>query len=61
MNKQEKFVRDAQKAAGTGDAWDYDLPHAMQALIDNGQYDEILVVWNVQSGAITTSEVNPAP
>lgn len=36
MNKQEKFVRDAQKAAGTGDAWDYDLPHAMQALIDNG-------------------------
>jgi len=36
MNKQEKFVRDAQKAAGTGDAWDYGLPHVLQGMIDNG-------------------------
>jgi polar amino acid transport system substrate-binding protein len=34
---------------------------AFQTLIDNGQYEQILKVWNVQSGAITESEVNPAP
>jgi len=36
MNKQEKFVRAAQKKAGTGSAWEYDRPHVMQTLIDNG-------------------------
>jgi polar amino acid transport system substrate-binding protein len=34
---------------------------AFQTLIDNGQYEQILTVWNVQKGAITKSEVNPAP
>jgi polar amino acid transport system substrate-binding protein len=34
---------------------------AFQTLIDNGQYKQILEVWNVQNGAITKSEVNPAP
>lgn len=36
MNKREKFVRAAQKKAGTGSAWEYQYPHAMQALIDSG-------------------------
>lgn len=36
MNKQEKFVREAQNKAGTGAPWEYDRPQAMQALIDSG-------------------------
>ena len=32
---------------------------ALQKLIDDGTYLEILTKWGVQSGAITTSEVNP--
>ncbi|WP_127361611.1 ABC transporter substrate-binding protein [Actinacidiphila soli] len=33
---------------------------AVQALIDNGTYKNILAKWNVQAGAITTSQVNVA-
>ena len=33
---------------------------AFQKLIDSGDYAKILEKWNVQSGAIKTSEVNPA-
>ena len=33
---------------------------AVQKLIDDGTYLEILTKWGVQGGAITTSEVNPA-
>jgi len=33
---------------------------AFQKIIDSGEYAKILEKWNVQSGAIKTSEVNPA-
>ncbi|HYO20593.1 MAG TPA: ABC transporter substrate-binding protein [Dermatophilaceae bacterium] len=33
---------------------------AVQKLMDDGTYKEILAVWGVEDGAITTSEVNPA-
>jgi polar amino acid transport system substrate-binding protein len=33
---------------------------AIQKLIDDGQYKQILTVWGVEQGAITTSEINPA-
>jgi len=33
---------------------------AIQKLIDGGQYIQILTKWNIQGGAITTSEINPA-
>jgi polar amino acid transport system substrate-binding protein len=33
---------------------------AVQSLIDGGQYLEILKIWGLESGAIETSEVNPA-
>ena len=32
---------------------------ALQKLMDDGSYLQILTTWGVQSGAITTSEVNP--
>ncbi|ONI73481.1 ABC transporter substrate-binding protein [Actinosynnema sp. ALI-1.44] len=34
---------------------------AIQALIDDGTYKKILEKWGVQQGAVTKSEVNPAP
>ena len=34
---------------------------AFQSIIDSGAYEAILKNWNVQSGAIETSEVNPTP
>ncbi|CAM3924709.1 ABC transporter substrate-binding protein [Kibdelosporangium persicum] len=34
---------------------------AIQSLIDDGTYKKILEKWGVQQGAITKSEVNPAP
>lgn len=33
---------------------------ALQALIKDGTYKKLLTKWNVQQGAITTSEINPA-
>lgn len=33
---------------------------AVQKLIDDGTYLDILTLWGVQGGAVTTSEVNPA-
>lgn len=33
---------------------------AMKVLIDDGTYKKLLTKWNVQQGAITTSEINPA-
>lgn len=33
---------------------------AIQALIDDGSYKTILEKWNLQDGAVTTSEINPA-
>lgn len=33
---------------------------AVQKLIDDGTYLEILTAWGVEGGAVTTSEVNPA-
>lgn len=32
---------------------------ALQSLMDSGVYKQILTEWNVQDGAITTSEMNP--
>ncbi len=32
---------------------------ALQSLMDSGVYKSILTEWNVQDGAITTSEINP--
>lgn len=37
MNKLERAIRAKQKDAGYGQPWDYQYPHAMQSLIDNGQ------------------------
>ncbi|MBE1466642.1 ABC transporter substrate-binding protein [Kibdelosporangium phytohabitans] len=34
---------------------------AIQALIEDGTYKKILEKWGVQQGAVTKSEVNPAP
>jgi len=34
---------------------------AVQKLIDSGAYTQILKTWNVDSGAVTTSEINPTP
>ncbi|NUO61088.1 MAG: transporter substrate-binding domain-containing protein, partial [Hamadaea sp.] len=36
------------------------LRAAVQSLIDDGSYLQILQVWGVESGAIKTSEVNPS-
>lgn len=33
---------------------------ALQQLMDNGAYEEILKAWGVQDGAISTSQINPA-
>ena len=33
---------------------------AVQSLIDGGQYEAILAEWGLESGAIETSEINPA-
>ncbi len=32
---------------------------ALQKLIDDGTYQEVLKGWGVEAGAITTSELNP--
>jgi polar amino acid transport system substrate-binding protein len=44
------------KASGLGEP----LMMAVQALIDDGTYGEILAAWGVESGAITTAEINGA-
>ena len=36
------------------------VQQAVQKLIDDGTYDKILDTWGVSSGAIKTSEINPA-
>jgi hypothetical protein len=33
----EQMVRDAQREAGKGEAWEYGLPAVMQGLIDSGE------------------------
>jgi polar amino acid transport system substrate-binding protein len=33
---------------------------AVQAIIDDGSYEQILSKWGLQDGAVTTSELNPA-
>ncbi|MEV4689488.1 ABC transporter substrate-binding protein [Microbacterium sp. LWH3-1.2] len=33
---------------------------ALNALIENGQYDEVLKIWDLQSERVETSEINPA-
>ena len=35
------------------------LQKAVQAIIDNGEYQKILQKWGTESGAIKTSEINP--
>lgn len=42
-----------------GDDYAKAIQGAVQKLIDNGTYLQILTTWNVQAGAVTTSELNP--
>lgn len=47
--KQEEFVRNAQKEAGTSDPWNYEVPHVMQSLIDSG------AVWKMEGSCGRTA------
>ena len=65
-NDQLEAVGDLYDAAPYGYAVPKDqgeytqaIQGAMQKLIDDGTYEQILTNWGVESGAITTSEVNP--
>ena len=42
-----------------GDDYAKAIQGAVQKLMDNGTYLQILTKWNVQAGAVTTSELNP--
>jgi polar amino acid transport system substrate-binding protein len=43
----------------SGDDFAKAIQGAVQRLIDDGTYEQILTKWNVQAGAVTTSELNP--
>ncbi len=65
-NDQLEAVGDIYDAAPYGYAVPKDqgeytqaIQGAIQKLIDDGTYEQILTNWGVESGAITTSEVNP--
>jgi polar amino acid transport system substrate-binding protein len=65
-NDQLEAVGDIYDAAPYGyavpkDQGDYTqaIQGALQKLMDDGTYEQILTSWGVESGAITTSEVNP--
>ena len=65
-NDQLEAVGDLYDAAPYGYAVPKDqgeytqaIQGAIQKLIDDGTYEQILTNWGVESGAITTSEVNP--
>jgi polar amino acid transport system substrate-binding protein len=65
-NDQLETVGDIYDAAPYGYAVPKDqgdftqaVQGALQKLMDDGTYEQILTSWGVESGAITTSEVNP--